>query len=153
MRNPVGFRHVILVAIGLIVLLGGCRSKAPSPSINFGKAVCETCGMTVNDPRFAALFEDESTQQTFDSIECLLKGKRISGDTGVQGIWIMDFDTQKLCPASALTIVKADFPSPMGGGYAAFADAGHARAQTEAHRGQLGTLSEAISGDLHGVEP
>ena len=149
-------RDLMRGALLTVLMIGGatgCRSNAQGPSIQVGKAVCETCGMTVNDARFAALAEDRSTVHTYDSIECLLKGRRASGETSAEGIWIMDFDTQTLRPASAVTIVKGDFPSPMGGGYAAFADLAQARATAEAHNGRLGTLDQALSGRLQGGQP
>ena len=150
MRDLTGSLRGAMVVMMMFLLVSGCRSKADGPSIQMGKAVCETCGMTVNDARFAVLAEDGSTQHVYDSIECFLKGRRESGETSTSGIWIMDFDTQTLHPGAAVTIVKGDFPSPMGGGYAAFADASQARAQAEAHGGQLGTLTQALSGNLGG---
>jgi hypothetical protein len=146
------FRFVLagMCVAFLLGALAGCRSKTQGPSIDMGKAQCETCGMTVNDARFAVLAEDGSAQHVYDSIECFLKGRRESGETSAEGVWIMDFETQTLHPGAAVTIVKGDFPSPMGGGYAAFADASQAHAQAEAHGGQLGTLTQALSGNLGG---
>ncbi len=142
-----------IAPLALLVIACGCKSDAQGPSINVGKAVCESCGMTVQDARFAAVVKDGSTVHTYDSIECLLKHRRTAGDASAAGIWIMDFDTQTLQPASSVTIVKGDFPSPMGGGYAAFADAAQARAQAEAHQGRVGTLDQALSGELQGGRP
>jgi hypothetical protein len=141
------------LAMLLIVSVSGCRSNAQGPSIQMGKAVCETCGMTINDARFAALVQEGETLRTYDSIECLLKDRRALGKTTAQGVWMMDFDTQTLHPASAVTIVKGDFRSPMGGGYAAFADQARARTEAESHNGRLGTLDQALSGQLQGGQP
>ena len=139
--------------LAMLLIVNGCRSNAQDPSIQMGMAVCATCGMTINDARFAALVQEGETVRTYDSIECLLKDRRALGKATAQGVWMMDFDTHTLYPSSTVTIVKGDFPSPMGGGYAAFTDLARARAEAESHNGRLGTLDQALSGQLQGDQP
>jgi nitrous oxide reductase accessory protein NosL len=138
-----------------VAALAGCRARSGEtpPAVSLGKAVCETCGMTVTDARFAALAEEGGTLHTYDSIECLLRARRMSG-AGLSGaIWLTDFDTRTLHPQSGVTVVRADYPSPMSAGYAAFADTAKARSEALARHGQMGSLAEALNGALERGRP
>lgn len=124
-----------------------------SPQVALGSAVCDACGMTLKDSRFIAVIAEPKPERAYDSIECLVRVMRASGETVSDAIWIADFDARTLRRQSELTLVHADFPSPMGGGYAAFAGRDHARAEAEARNGEFGTFEQAVGGTLERSAP
>lgn len=98
----------------LLVPLSGC---APGrPHVAFGSP-CSACSMTITDARFACVRRDGARWKSYDSIECLLRDGRAAG----AAVQLADYDSRRLVPADSLWIVHGDFPSPMGGGLAAFA--------------------------------
>jgi len=99
------------IGIAMILALNSCSARGPKP-IALG-AECAACGMSIGDLRFGCERESGGWLQ-YDSIECLLADRK----TGP--VWLADYDSQALAPPESLWIVKGDFPSPMGGGLAAF---------------------------------
>jgi len=105
-------------ALAVLLLALAAAGCAPArPHVAFG-AACATCSMTITDARFACVRESNSRWRSYDSIECLL---RDAGGRAATGAWLADYDTRRLAPAESLWVVQGEFPSPMGGGYAAFA--------------------------------
>src|SRR5262245_40175367 len=95
----------------LAAALSSCAGQGP-PAIHVGDS-CAACGMTIRDLRFACESRRDGWLR-YDSIECLLADR----PPGI--VWLADYDTRALAPAESLWIVQGDFPSPMGGGLAAF---------------------------------
>jgi len=93
--------------------------------------------MTVSDLRFACERSTEKGWHVYDSIECLLRDRDARG-TSV----LADYDTKSLHVGDSLWVVHGSFPSPMGGGYAAFSD--RAAADTIASRanGEVARLDQ-----------
>jgi hypothetical protein len=69
--------------------------------------------MSIGDLRFACERHSDGWSQ-YDSIECL------RGDPQPGRVWLADYDSRTLAPAESSWVVHGDFPSPMGGGLAAF---------------------------------
>jgi nitrous oxide reductase accessory protein NosL len=106
----------LLGALALLVAVIGCaRSAGPVP-IRLGTP-CASCGMEVQDLRFACERFREREARVYDSIECLLMDNPSPGDV----VYLPDYDSRALRPAGSLWIVKGRFPTPMSGGLAAFA--------------------------------
>lgn len=97
-----------------LALLAGCAPR--SPHVAFGTP-CTACSMTIGDARFACVRHDGDRWKSYDSIECLLRDGGVTGAAA----WLADYDTRRLVPADSLWVVHGDFPTPMGGGWAAFA--------------------------------
>ena len=135
--------------------IAGCGGKGGEqpPQVVLGSTACDACGMTINDARFMAVMAATKPERAYDSIECLVRVVRASGETVSDAIWVSDFDARTLRRQSELTFVHADYPSPMGGGYAAFADPQHARAEALARNDAFGTLEQAVRGTLERSEP
>jgi hypothetical protein len=82
--------------------------------------------MEVQDLRFACERHGAGTWRVYDAIECLIRDANVApgGTGGAPGIagnaWLADYDRQTLHPADSLWVVRGSFPSPMGGGFAAF---------------------------------
>ena len=106
-----------LVAAGALIALAGCASRVGPPPIARG-AECVACGMRIEDLRFACERPVEGGWRAYDSIECLIR------DAGgvLAGAVLADYDSESLHAADSLWVVRGDFPSPMGGGLAAFLD-------------------------------
>lgn len=141
-----------LVLMTALVLSGtqGC-SGGPAdeaPRIQAGQDVCRECGMTIQDARFAAARRSDSGTALYDSIECLVRACRRNGCEITDAIWIADLDGDGLHPQSSMTIVAANYPSPMGGGLAAFRDPERARAEARTRSGESGSFSDALGGRL-----
>ena len=113
----VGACGVLLVAASLASGAGCARSQGP-PAIRLGTA-CAGCGMEVHDLRFACERGGPGAWRVYDAIECLI---RDAGTTpkAPHDAWLADYDRQTLHPADSLWVVRGSFPSPMGGGFAAF---------------------------------
>jgi len=129
----------VLVTIGVV---GGCSRRDGPPSIRIG-APCETCGMSVEERRFACVRRAEDRDHRYDSIECLILDERFASEPFASGsLFLADYDDGALRPADSVWVVKGDFPSPMGGGLAAFASLEGARDVMARTRGQVGRLDE-----------
>jgi hypothetical protein len=74
--------------------------------------------MDIEDLRFGCTCSVEGHWRSYDSIECLI---RDAGAHPGGTAWLADYDTRALHPADSLWVVKGEFPSPMSGGFAAFA--------------------------------
>jgi len=103
----------------LLIVLAGCASGPP----RIAKGTpCARCGMAVAELRFACESRREGAWRTFDSIECLIADRKEA-----EPAWLTDYDTRTLHAADSMWVVHGSFPSPMGGGYAAFLDPAAAR--------------------------
>ncbi|MFN2370794.1 MAG: hypothetical protein ABR506_06515 [Candidatus Krumholzibacteriia bacterium] len=140
---------VSLVAVALLAGCGGGNADGP-PDLSDADLRCTACGMAVTDPKFAAAIRTTGGGvEAYDSIECLVGDLRTrTGERAPAGIWLSDLPSGELHPAAAMTVVLADFPSPMGGGYAAFLSAETAAAEAARRGGVAGPLAEFVAGNL-----
>lgn len=102
--------------------------------------------MTIQDPKFACERVGAREIRQYDSIECLL---RDGAPTASETVFLSDYDGTKLHTADSLWVVHGDFPTPMSGGFAAFADrsnAGQIAAQTKGRVGRLAEFALAEEG-------
>lgn len=134
---------VLLVVSGV----AGCASPPEdTPIVHTGSAVCAECRMTVGDPAYAAVSRpDRGDDRVFDSIECALRFRRRHPDEEAR-MWLVDLDSATLHPAERMTVVHADFPSPMGGGYGAFLDPDRADEEARVRGGTVGTFDAFVTG-------
>ena len=119
-----------------VVLLLSCARPAGPPPIALGTP-CAACGMEIQDLRFACERQAGEAWRVYDSIECLL------GDGSAAGrVYLADYDRKTLHHADSLWVVRGGFPSPMGGGYAAFLERPAAEEIAGATRGRVGRLGD-----------
>ena len=124
---------------GLIaILLAACAPAGP-PAIRPG-AECAACGMAIEDLRFACERRVDGVWRAYDAIECLVRDGGASDQA-----WLADYDQRTLAPAESLWVVRGDFPSPMGGGLAAFRDRAAADDIAARTRGRVGRLAEVAA--------
>ena len=95
--------------------------------------------MSIEDLRYACETERGDTVRAYDSIECLLHESPLPGRA-----WLPDYDTRALHAADSVWVVKADIPSPMGGGYAAFMDRSAADEIATSRNGRVGRLGDFV---------
>lgn len=139
----------VLVLAAALMGCGGAGDDGP-PDLSGGDLRCVACGMAVADPRFAvAIRTSEGEIAAYDAVECAVRDLRTrTGARAPTETWLADLPTAALHPAAQMTVVLADFPSPMGGGYAAFADPSVAAAETERRAGVAGSLEQFVAGAL-----
>lgn len=141
-------RWIPLLAL-LGMLLAGCGGGSePEVALRYAEESCAACGMRVTAPRFASLaITPTGERRAYDSIECAVRDLRVSDPTLVGRIYLPDHDDAgHLHPWNEMFVVRADFPSPMGGGYAAFADRERAAAQAESRGGVMDGLDAFVAG-------
>ena len=126
-----------LVLATTLVLFAGCVPASGPPPIVPGTE-CAACGMEVRDLRFSCEQSDGKLWRVYDSIECLL-AEPAAGTGGMT--FLADYDRQALHRADSLWVVKGEFASPMGGGYAAFLDLAAADSIAAATRGRVDRLA------------
>ncbi len=129
---------VFLLALALAPT--GCGRQAGPPPIARGTP-CAGCGMTVDDLHFACELRVKDTWRVYDSIECLLPDARADRASRA---WLPDYDSRALHAADSLWVVKGSFPSPMGGGYAAFLDRGAAEEVASRTSGRVARFAEMV---------
>lgn len=136
-------------AVALLAGCGGADAEGP-PDLSGGDLRCAACGMAVSDPRYAAAIRTAAGGvEAYDAIECLVRDLRTrTGERAPAATWLADLPTGALHPAEAVTVVLADFPSPMGGGYAAFLSAETAAVEAARRGGVAGPLAEFVAGTL-----
>jgi nitrous oxide reductase accessory protein NosL len=113
-----GLRGALLAALLGTLLTLGCARRGGAPTIRLG-AACATCGMEVRDLRFACARASARGTRVYDSIECLLRDGVPDGDAATR-LYLTDYDAAALHAADSMWVVRGSFPSPMGGGFAAF---------------------------------
>jgi nitrous oxide reductase accessory protein NosL len=123
-------------AAAIVLSLGGCAAPFGPPAIRLG-APCAACGMQVQDLRFACERGSARRYRVYDSIECLLRdAAAIPAGT----VYLADYDQSALHAADSMWVVRGDFPTPMGGGYAAFLERAAADRVAAATRGRVDRL-------------
>lgn len=137
-------RATISPLFALALTTAGC-SSAPdhgAPRVAVG-APCQACGMEVRDLRYACAVRSGGIARVYDSIECAMRG--VARDAGAS-VWLADYPTSGLHEADSLWVVRADIPSPMGGGFAAFLDRGEADRVAAARAGRVERLGAFVAG-------
>ncbi len=142
-RRPVG---AVALALALVLAAGCARDDAPPP-IAAG-AECATCGMSAGNRRFACEQKVDGAWRVYDCIECLAGDADAAHRLAAAGasararVYLADYDSRTLHRADSLCVVHGAFASPMGGGYAAFADRAAAASLAAARQGRIETLAD-----------
>ena len=139
-------RIPLLVLLGMLLL--GCGAKEPEVSLRYAEESCASCGMRVTAPRFASLaITPTGERRPYDSIECAVRDLRVNDPTLLGQVYLPDHDDPgHLHPWSEMSVVRADFASPMGGGYAAFANPEHATTEAKRRGGVADKLDAFVAG-------
>ena len=133
-----------LLLIVAAVLLAACGTPASAadgpPEINYGRDICIECGMSIDDPRFAASYRlGDGTEKVFDDLGGLIMHAREHGELESATTWVHDFETEEwLEAADAFYVPTLGVASPMGHGILAFAT------EEQAHRFAMDLEGEVI---------
>ena len=134
-------RAAVLVLAVVLAAVAGCSRTSSPPRVEIGTP-CATCGMAIQEIRFAGLLRGDGGDRPYDSIECLVKGMT----ERVARAYLSDYDQGTLHAAESVWVVKGDFPTPMGGGLAAFVSLESAREVASQTHGQVLRLTD-LSGE------
>jgi nitrous oxide reductase accessory protein NosL len=118
-----------------VTALAGCATGGGPRPITPGDP-CAVCGMRIEDLRYACEDQRAGTWRVYDSIECLLRSEPAG-----ERAWLADYDTRALHAAESVWVLRAEIPSPMGGGYAAFLDRAAADEIAAARSGRVDRLT------------
>ena len=127
------------LALAALLAITGC-ARTDAPRVHLGER-CASCGMSIRDTHFACVRGSHGRYRQYDSIECLLRdGPARAGES----IFLSDYDLERLCLADSVWVVQGSFPTPMGGGFAAFAEERSARDIGVRTRGRVGRLHQFL---------
>ena len=154
-RSRVASGRAVRTLALLSLLAAGCAARQGPPAIRVG-GLCAGCGMEVHDLRFACERPVADRWRVYDAIECLIRDA--AADTGAandaaRAAWLADYDRQTLHPADSLWVVRGSFPSPMGGGFAAFLSRSAADSIAATTQGRVARLATWLSAPTGRVEP
>jgi len=117
-------QHITIIALPIMLFsLFSCEPTKPD-AIKLNSDNCDNCGMTISNPKFAAvLFTTKGRTYKFDDISCLLDYKNDNKEKAIgAGLYVSNFlNDNNLMPVEIAVYIKGDnVKSPMGGNIAAF---------------------------------
>ncbi len=152
--------RLLLLGLVSLVLLGACAPAATPetpPVIRYGEDVCDSCGMIISDPAYAAAYVTKTGEtRRFDDIGEMVTSYRKQREE-VAVFWVHDRGTHEwLRATTAHFVVSPYIHTPMGYGVAAYATESHAGEQAAQLTGRVLTFDELLEypylrpmGDLH----
>jgi len=136
-----------LLCAGGLLLAGGCGGEATlePPTIHYGQAVCDLCGMIVSDERFAAaevvIRDGRAETRFFDDTGEIFE---LEVPEGVEFAWyVHDMRTLEWIEAGEAVFLRSEeLRTPMGLGIAAFASRTAAESAQTDFGGELYNLGD-----------
>lgn len=132
-------KRILLLMISSLTLLGCAVEVQP---IDFGKAQCHFCQMTIVDRQHASQGVTKKGKQfQYDSIECLVKELLKNGtESDFAILLVSDYGQSKMVSAATATYLISDkIKSPMGENLSAFEAKDKAEATRKEHGGSTYT--------------
>ena len=110
--------------VALLLFATACATPASGedrpPHIEFGRDICERCGMIIEDERFASGYtREDGTDAVFDDIGGMLDWAHFT-DALDRPMWVHDYDSLEWIKAADATFVRGGIDTPMGFSIAAF---------------------------------
>jgi copper chaperone NosL len=128
------------------LLLDRPAADAGPPAIRYGRDRCETCGMLISDPRYAAAVRRGQAVSRFDDIGCLVRRSGLAVAAGEAQGFVHDAASEAWLDARGAAYVRASaLRTPMNSGLAAYAAPARA---VEAHPGAAVLDFTALAGVL-----
>ncbi|MBI5878213.1 MAG: nitrous oxide reductase accessory protein NosL [Chloroflexi bacterium] len=140
-------RALMLCALLLCAPLSACASgdgQPAPPSIAYGRDLCESCSMLIDEARFAAAtVELGGKAHKFDCIDEMLVFHMDRPNLQVQAYFVHDYGTQNWIRAEKARFVQSpDIRAPMGKGIAAFGDQQAAESYAASLKAQIMSWDE-----------
>jgi copper chaperone NosL len=110
------------VAVAVLVACGSKVDLEAPPEIIYGRDLCDQCGMSIDEARFAASYITESGEtRRFESIGDML-AYDLEHDEAVYRYWVHDYETEAWVRGDeAFYILSDEIVTPMGVGLIASA--------------------------------
>lgn len=111
-------------AIGIGMASNDEKAEAAEPTIRVGEEPCASCGMIIDDMRFAAAWIAPGGKEShFDDIGCLVEHRKDHEPKEGARFFIREYNGERWLDAvQAHYAVSTEIRSPMAYGVAAFAD-------------------------------
>lgn len=148
-------RFLSMIALLMVLVTAACSSpqteQPQPPEIQYGLDLCDACGMTIDDPRFAsATLLKDGAYRKFDDIGDMIVYHMDHPDQQVSAWFVHDHDSEEWLRAEeAFYVVSTEIESPMGHGIFAFAT----QQAAENYAGELTNAQvmnfEETRGDVH----
>ncbi len=119
-KNTKSTLLILLTAI----TLSACANSGPEP-IALNKDNCEFCKMTIAEGKFGCeVITAKGRVYKFDDLSCLMEYKSENATKELKSVYVSDYTKNNvlLAAENAFYINSEEINSPMGGGFAAFAD-------------------------------
>jgi copper chaperone NosL len=131
----------------LVLFAAACNSggEPKPPQIAYGRDMCDQCGMTIDDERFASalVMQDGKTLKFDDSGEMFAYQAQHPAEV-VRAWFVHDYTTKAWIGGEKATYVISDqVRSPMGTGVAAFAERAAAETFARQMNGKVLSFDEA----------
>jgi copper chaperone NosL len=134
-----------------MVLAVSCIAAQGAPEILLDRTACARCGMLISELTGAASYRMASGEtRAYDDLACLLGDLSDGVGYGIEPseIWVHDRVSEAPLRASEATFVRSqELRTPMGGGFAAFAEAGAAAAFSKSSAGEVLRWADVMGRD------
>lgn len=144
---------VFLFIAATVLLLTACQAKnegAQPPEIRYGQDICDSCGMQIDEARFAAAtLLNKGEYRRFDDIHEMIVYHMDHPEEQVQVWFVHDYKSEEWIDGQDATFVRSQaIMTPMGGGIVAFADQAEAEAFAAEMKGELFKL-DPLRAQIH----
>lgn len=134
----------LILAVALLVAACGSATESP-PDIEYGRDVCEDCGMIIEEPRFASAYRlADGGDRLFDEIVDMVLYADGAGELDAAVAWVHDYETEEWIAAPDALYVSGPIPTPMGGGIVAVATRDGAEALAAEVGGEVLTWTDLV---------
>lgn len=120
-------RNILILFYIIVPLLAACKPKLEEPhppDIIYGQENCASCGMVIDDARFAsATLLTSGEYRKFDDIREMLVYHMEHPEDQVIAWFVHDYQSERwLRGETAYYVLSTSIITPMGGGIVAFAE-------------------------------
>ncbi|MDP3940074.1 MAG: nitrous oxide reductase accessory protein NosL [Deltaproteobacteria bacterium] len=122
-------RHVVVLTLLFLAACGGAvEPETGPPDLAFGQRVCARCGMSVDDPRFAAALREGAEQGSsslfvYDDVGEIFLDMAAPQGIAPSEIWVHDAESSAWIEGRSAHYVRGRIASPMALGIEAYAGA------------------------------
>lgn len=129
-----------------LLSLFSCGSGEPQPVDLYKEDMCALCRMAISEKVFAAqIVTHDGDALKFDDIGCLIEFLSKKPAKKMAASFVVDYTSKNWIKADqASFLISEKLKTPMGYGYAAFANTTEAQAARQQFPGAVKTLSELV---------